>query len=166
MAKKKQPDKEFAIPSVEVTNPEQLKITCTAFNNREYIPLKYTCDGDNINPSLEIEFIPEATKSLALIVDDPDAPIGTWVHWVVWNIPVTHHIKENDIQGIEGINDFQKNHYSGPCPPSGTHRYFFKIYALDVLLRLPATTKKIELEKAMSDHILGFGELIGLYKRR
>ncbi|KAA9035662.1 YbhB/YbcL family Raf kinase inhibitor-like protein [Ginsengibacter hankyongi] len=165
MQKKKQPDKEFAIPSVEVTNPE-LKITSSAFNNNEYIPLKYTCDGDNISPSLEIEVIPEATKSLALIVDDPDAPIGTWVHWVVWNIPVTHHIKENDIKGIEGINDFQKNHYNGPCPPSGTHRYFFKIYALDALLRLPATTKKIELEKAMSDHILGFGELIGLYKRR
>src|SRR5665647_2027424 len=134
---------------------KQLKVSSIEFQNEEMIPLKYTCDGRNINPPLDIEHIPEEAKCLALIVDDPDAPIGTWVHWVVWNIPVTHHIKENDIQGIEGINDFQKNHYSGPCPPSGTHRYFFKIYALDVLLRLPATTKKIEWEKAMSDHILG-----------
>jgi len=146
-------------------NYKQLKITCSAFQNEEYIPLKYTCDGENVNPPLDIEHIPKETRCLVLIVDDPDASIGTWVHWVVWNIPVTHHIKENEVHGTEGINDFRKRHYCGPCPPSGTHRYFFKIYALNALLDLPADTKKPGLEKAMSDHILGFGELIGSYKR-
>ncbi len=142
-----------------------LKITSTAFGNGEIIPLKYTCDGINVNPPLDIEHIPADAKCLVLIVDDPDAPIGVWVHWLVWNIPVTHHIKENEVHGKEGRNDFQQQHYAGPCPPSGTHRYFFKVYALDELLNLPADTKKLPLEKAMSEHILAFGELIGLYKR-
>ena len=144
---------------------KQLNISSIAFKADEMIPSKYTCDGVNINPPLDIKHIPEKAKCLALIVDDPDAPIGTWVHWVVWNIPVTHHIKENEVHGIEGINDFQQYHYGGPCPPSGTHRYFFKIYALDALLDLPANTKKVQLEKAMSEHIIAFGELIGLYIR-
>lgn len=144
---------------------KQLKVTSTAFQNEENIPSKYTCDGKNVNPPLSIELIPIDAKCLALVVDDPDAPISTWVHWLVWNIPVTHQIKENEVHGKEGINDFQKHQYSGPCPPSGTHRYFFKIYALDALLDLPGDTKKPGLEKAMSDHILGFGELIGLYSR-
>jgi Raf kinase inhibitor-like YbhB/YbcL family protein len=144
---------------------KQLDISSTAFKIGEMIPARYTCDGANINPPLDIKDIPEEAKCLALIADDPDAPIGTWVHWVVWNIPVTHHIKEGKIHGTEGINDFQKHHYGGPCPPSGTHRYFFKVYALDALLDLPATAKKLQLEKAMSEHIIAFGELIGLYKR-
>lgn len=144
---------------------KQLKVSSIEFQNEGMIPLKYTCDGRNINPSLDIEHIPEEAKCLVLIVDDPDAPIGTWVHWVVWNIPVTHHIKENEVHGTEGINDFQQHHYAGPCPPSGTHRYFFKVYALDALLDLPANTKKLQLEKAMSEHIIAFGELIGLYNR-
>lgn len=143
----------------------QLKISSTAFQNNEMIPKKYSCDGINRNPPLDIEHIPEETKCLALIVDDPDAPIGDWVHWLVWNIPVTHHLKENEIHGIEGLNDFQQHHYSGPCPPSGTHRYFFKVYALNTLLDLPISTKKVSLERAMSDHIIGYGELTGLYKR-
>ncbi len=145
---------------------KQLKVTSTAFHHEEIIPEKYTCDGKNVNPPLDIEHIPEEAQCLALIVDDPDAPINTWVHWIVWNIPVTHHIKEDEIHGTEGINDFQQYHYGGPCPPSGTHHYFFKVYALDALLDLKAKTKKIELEKAMSEHIIGFGELIGLYKRK
>lgn len=144
---------------------KQIKVSSTAFKSDEMIPVKYTCDGDNINPPLNIEHIPEETKCLVLIVDDPDAPVGTWVHWIVWNIPVTHHIKENEIHGVQGINDFQQHHYGGPCPPSGTHRYFYKVYALDALLNLSADTKKNQLEKAMSEHIIGFGELIGLYKR-
>jgi Raf kinase inhibitor-like YbhB/YbcL family protein len=144
---------------------KQLNISSTAFKADEMIPSKYTCDGININPPLDIKRVPEKAKCLSLIVDEPDAPIGTWVHWVVWNIPVTHHIKENEVHGPEGINDFQQHHYGGPCPPSGIHRYFFKVYALDVLLDLPANTKKLQLEKAMSDHILAFGELIGLYIR-
>ena len=144
---------------------KQLNISSIAFKADEMIPSKYTCDGVNINPPLDIKHIPEKAKCLALIVDDPDAPIGVWVHWVVWNIPVTHHIKENEVHGTEGINDFQQQHYGGPCPPSGTHRYFFKVYALDALLDLPANTKKLQLEKAMSEHIIAFGELIGLYNR-
>lgn len=144
---------------------KQMDISSTAFKNGEMIPAKYTCDGINVNPPLDIKDIPEETKCLVLIADDPDAPVGTWVHWIVWNIPVTHHIKENTVHGVEGLNDFQQHRYGGPCPPSGTHRYFFKIYALNALLDLPANTKKIKLEKAMSEHIIGFGELIGLYAR-
>jgi Raf kinase inhibitor-like YbhB/YbcL family protein len=145
---------------------KQIKVSSTAFKPDELIPAKYTCDGEDISPPLDIKDIPEEAKCLALIVDDPDAPISTWVHWVVWNIPVTHHIKENDVHGVEGMNDFIQHRYGGPCPPSGTHRYFFKIYALDALLDLPRNTKKIQLEKAMSEHIIGFGELIGLYERK
>jgi Raf kinase inhibitor-like YbhB/YbcL family protein len=142
-----------------------LDVYSTAFRDGEMIPSQYTCDGQNINPPLDIANIPEVAKSLVLIVDDPDAPRGDWVHWLVWNIPVTHHIGENKIHGIEGMNDFRQQHYGGPCPPSGTHRYFFKVYALDALLDLPAATGKQQLEKAMSEHIIGFGELVGLYSR-
>jgi Raf kinase inhibitor-like YbhB/YbcL family protein len=145
---------------------KQLKVSSTAFKSEDMIPSKYTCDGSNINPPLDIENIPEEAKCLSLIVDDPDAPAGIWVHWVVWNIPVTHHIKENKVHGAEGINDFQQHHYGGPCPPSGTHRYFFKVYALDALLDLPSKTNKLQLEKTMSEHIIAFGELVGLYKRK
>lgn len=142
-----------------------LKISSHSFKEGEMIPVKYTCDGDNINPSLDIKGIPDEANSLAIIVDDPDAPAGTWVHWVAWNIPVTQHIKEDHVPGTEGVNDFQQLHYGGPCPPSGTHRYFFKVYALDTILDLPAGTNKMQLEKAISEHIIGFGELTGLYKR-
>jgi Raf kinase inhibitor-like YbhB/YbcL family protein len=142
-----------------------LNISSAVFKADEMIPSKYTCEGANVNPPLDIKDIPEEAKCLALIVDDPDAPNGTWVHWVVWNIPVTHHLKERHVPGKEGVNDFQQHRYGGPCPPSGTHRYFFKVYALDALLDLPADARKTDLEKAMSEHIIGFGELIGLYKR-
>jgi Raf kinase inhibitor-like YbhB/YbcL family protein len=145
---------------------KQIKVSSNAFAHESMIPIKYTCDGENINPSLDLKDIPEEAKCLVLIVDDPDAPINTWVHWLVWNIPVTHHIKENEIHGVQGLNDFQQHRYGGPCPPSGTHRYFFKVYALDALLDLPDTAKKLHLEKAMSEHIIAFGELIGLYKRK
>ena len=143
-----------------------LVVSSAAFEEGGHIPAQYTCDGMNINPPLQISHLPEEALSLALIVDDPDAPGGTWVHWVVWNIPLTHHIKENCIHGIEGMNDFGKHHYGGPCPPSGTHRYYFKVYALDCIPDLPAITRKEGLEKAMSGHILGFGVLTGLYSRK
>jgi Raf kinase inhibitor-like YbhB/YbcL family protein len=143
-----------------------LKLSSTAFEGNGLIPGKYTCDGENISPPLDVENIPEEAKCLALIVDDPDAPSKTWVHWIMWNMPLTHHIKENEAHGIEGLNDFHQNHYGGPCPPSGTHRYFFKLYALNSLLDLPANTEKPALEKAMSEYIVGFGELIGCYKRK
>jgi Raf kinase inhibitor-like YbhB/YbcL family protein len=143
----------------------KIKLTSSAFSHKEFIPSKYTCDGENINPPLDIDHLPEGTKSLALIVDDPDAPKGVWVHWVVWNIPVELHIKENHVPGNVGINDFHLYNYGGPCPPSGTHRYFFKVYALDTLLDLPRDTDKLRLEKQMHHHIIAVGELIGLYKR-
>ncbi len=144
---------------------KQLKVSSKAFQYGGQIPQQYTCDGRNMNPSLDIESIPEDAECLALIMDDPDAPSGIWVHWVVWNIPVTHHIKENIIHGVVGINDFQQHHYGGPCPPSGTHRYFFKVYALNTLLNITVNSKKADLEKAMSGHIIAYGELMGTYGR-
>lgn len=145
--------------------PVQLRISSAAFADGEYIPVKYTCDGLNINPPLDIEGIPAEAQSLALIVDDPDAAAGTWVHWVMWNIPVAKHLAENHIPGQEGINDFRKQHYGGPCPPGGTHRYYFKVYALDTQLHLPASTGKVQLENAMRGHIAGYGALMGRYER-
>jgi Raf kinase inhibitor-like YbhB/YbcL family protein len=144
---------------------KRLKVTSTAFEDSALIPKKYTCEGENVNPPLDIEFIPEETLSLALVVDDPDAPSGDWVHWIVWNIPVTHHIKEGEIHGVQGLNDFHTNTYMGPAPPSGTHHYFFKAYALNALLDLPKNTTKNQLEKHMSKCIIGFGELVGLFSR-
>ena len=144
---------------------DTMLISSQAFDHQSNIPSQYTCDGRNINPPLEIEQIPEEAKSLVLIVDDPDAAGGMWVHWVVWNIPITLSIKENSIPGTEGVNDFKRKHYGGPCPPSGIHRYFFKVYALDAVLDLPASTDKKSLEQAMQPHIIAFGEIIGLYQR-
>ncbi len=111
-----------------------MQITSSAFKDREAIPMNYTADGEDISPPLSIRDVPEGTKSLALIVDDPDAPMGTWDHWIVFNIPSdTREIAEGSApEGIRGMNDFGKLEYGGPAPPSGTHRYKFKIYALDV----------------------------------
>jgi len=145
---------------------KELTIISPAFESNKPIPSKYTCDGDDVNPTLNIEGIPEETKSLVLIVDDPDAPMGTWDHWIVWNIPPTNKIEENSVPGTEGLNDFRKHSYGGPCPPSGTHRYFFKVYALDTKLDLHPNSRKKDVEKAMKEHILAKGELVGLYSRR
>jgi Raf kinase inhibitor-like YbhB/YbcL family protein len=145
---------------------EQLIITSPAFENNKLIPKKYTCDGEDVNPPLNIKGIPEGTISLVLIVDDPDAPMGTWDHWIVWNIPPVSKIDENSVPGVEGLNDFRKHSYGGPCPPSGTHRYFFKVYALDTKLDLSSNSRKKDVEKAMKGHILAKGELVGLYSRR
>ena len=142
-----------------------MKLTSPAFGHNQMVPKKYTCQGEDVSPPLMIEGIPEGTKSLALIVDDPDAPMGTWVHWVVFDIPMTANIAENSIPGKQGWNDFGKRDYGGPCPPSGTHRYFHKIYALDTVLNLQEGIKKRALEKAMAGHILDKAELIGLYKK-
>lgn len=147
------------------TKMKTLEVASSAFGHEGFIPSRYTCDGRNINPSILVKNIPPETKSLALILDDPDAPLRTWVHWLVWNIQPSRQIKENSAPGVEGNNDFGMNHYGGPCPPSGTHRYFFKVYALDDVLELTGTVTKDKLEKAMSSHIIGFGELVGLYKR-
>ncbi len=151
-------EKAFSFKNMEIRSP--------SFKENEFIPERFTCDGLNCSPSLEIDHIPVESECLAIIMDDPDAPNGTWVHWVLWNIPVTHHLSEGYSRGVQGMNDFGNSIYGGPCPPNGTHRYFFKIYALNCKLDLKPNSDKIDLEKAMSDHIIGFGELIGLYKRK
>lgn len=143
-----------------------LKIDSPAFKNEEPIPSQYTCEGENINPPLTIGEIPGETKSLALIMEDPDAPNGTFDHWLVWNIPVTGSIGEKSNQGIAGINDFGKSGYGGPCPPTGTHRYFFRVYALDVELDLEADASKKMLLEAIDDHVLAMGELMAKYEKK
>ena len=142
-----------------------LIIKSPAFSNNGWIPAKYTCIGSNINPTLAISDIPNGTKSLALIVDDPDAPNGTFVHWVMWNIPITSVIDENSTLGIQEKNGKGENNYFGPCPPTGTHHYNFKIYALDTKLILPIRADKNALLKAMDKHILASGVLIGLFEK-
>lgn len=144
----------------------ELIITSPVFKNNEMIPRKYTCDGADVSPPLNIRGIPVEAESLVLIVDDPDAPMGTWDHWIVWNIPPEERIEENSVPGIEGLNDFRKHSYGGPCPPSGRHRYFFRVYALDAMLDLKANSRKRDVERAMGRHILAQGEIIGLYRRR
>ncbi len=144
---------------------QAMKIISPSFKNNEKIPAKHTCEGEDINPALEIENLPEGTKSLALIVDDPDAPMKTWVHWVVYDIPPSGRIDEESIPGVQGVNDSGGKDYHGPCPPSGTHRYYFKVYALDKVLGLNEGMSKGDLEKAMRGSILSSAELIGLYKR-
>jgi len=143
-----------------------LIVKSPAFEKNKYIPIKYSCDGDEINPPLTIEGIPIAAKTLALILDDPDAPRGTFDHWIVWNIPPNGKIAEHSAPGIQGLNSANRQDYIGMCPPSGTHRYFFKVFALDGQLDLdPNKTRKKDLEKAMEGHILARGEIIGLYSR-
>jgi Raf kinase inhibitor-like YbhB/YbcL family protein len=144
----------------------KLKISSDSFVHNEHIPSIYTCEGKNINPHLIIMDIPESTKSLTLIVDDPDASSGIFTHWIVWNISPTSLIEEDSIpDGIQGMNSYGKPEYKGPCPPSGTHRYFFKVYALDTMLDIELTSTKANLERVMQGHILAYGELIGLYQK-
>ena len=147
------------------TANSDLIIRSSAFKPNELIPSKYTCDGLNINPDIEVDNIPETTKTLALIIEDPDAPSGTFYHWVIWNIPPTNNIKENSAPGTEGKNSAGKNTFTGPCPPTGSHHYHFKIFALDSELDLPHDTDAKKLLSAMQKHIISSGELIGLYKR-
>lgn len=145
-----------------------MELTSPVFTADEYMPEKYGCHGENINPPLRIEDVPEGTRSLALIVEDPDAPHGTFTHWVIWNInPGTHEIDENRVPGgaEQGLNDFKKTGYGGPCPPSGTHRYVFQLYALDTTLHLGKKAHVDDLVQAMEGHILEQTELVGLYSR-
>ncbi len=145
---------------------KDLSVKSPAFESGKLIPKKYTCDGQDINPPLTIEAAPKETKTLVLIVDDPDAPSGTFDHWIVWNIPPSDgKIGENTVPGTEGMNGARQMGYFGPCPPSGTHRYFFKVYALDTELSLRVGAKKKDVEKAMQGHILAKGELMALYSR-
>jgi len=153
----------------EVARMTTIAFSSPAFHGGEAIPAKYTCDGADASPPLAIGPVPMGTASLALIMDDPDAPVGTWVHWVMWNIPPqTREIHENSVPAgaSQGRNDWHRIGYGGPCPPSGAHRYFFKLYALDIPLHLSAATIKADLERAMQGHILGKGELMGTYRKR
>jgi Raf kinase inhibitor-like YbhB/YbcL family protein len=145
----------------EIVDIQDIKVSSSAFEANGTIPRKYTCNGENINPPLEFEGIPEEADSLVLIMDDPDAPMKTFTHWIVWNIEPVAKIEEDSIPGIEGINDFRKIAYGGPCPPSGTHRYFFRVYALDRQLELKAGASRKELESEMIGHIIAEGELMG-----
>lgn len=146
---------------------KELTVTSSAFEHNQPIPSKYSCDEQNINPPLTIEGIPEGTKSLAVILDDPDAPRGTFDHWVMWNIaPTKNKIGEHQAPGKEGLNSMGEKGYTGPCPPPGKpHHYNFKVYALDTELSLPEESSKKDLEKAMKGHIAAEGKLIGLFSR-
>jgi len=151
-----------------------MQITSSAFTEGSMIPAKYTCDGQDISPHLEWKDVPAGTKSFALIADDPDAPVGTWVHWVVFNIPsnvttLAENVKpEKEYKNgmRQGSNDWPKIGYGGPCPPSGTHRYYFKIYALDITLGIKPGATKTQVLNAMKGHVLTEAQLMGKYKRQ
>ncbi len=152
-----------------------LRITSSAFAHGDPIPVKHTCDGEDVSPPLKWGDAPEGTKSFALISDDPDAPVGTWVHWVIYDIPaeVTElpeavpASEQLDNGARQGRNDFKRIGYGGPCPPRGNpHRYFFKLYALDTFLGLKPGAKKKDVLRAMEGHVLAQAELMGTYKRR
>jgi Raf kinase inhibitor-like YbhB/YbcL family protein len=145
-----------------------LKVTSSVFKEKGTIPAVYTCDGTNDSPPLTWERGPEGTQSYTLICDDPDAPKGTWDHWILFNIPaqVTSIVTKGSVPGAKnGKNSWGKKGYGGPCPPSGTHRYIFTIYALDTVLDLPDMSTKSEILQAMKDHIVAQGSLTGLYAR-
>ena len=146
-----------------------MQLISPAFKPNEKIPQKYTCDGANINPSLVIEDVPNGAKTLTLILDDPDAPGGPWLHWTVWDINATaREIAENSvpIEAVQGATSFGQPGYGGPCPPSGTHHYHFKLYALDAVIKLAHGASLNELEQAMNGHIIAQAELVGLYSRK
>ena len=150
-----------------------LKLTSTAFSEGGMIPQQYTCDGTDVSPPLSWSGVPAAARTLALICDDPDAPVGTWVHWVLFNLPASTKDLPEHVPTLktlpngarQGTNDFRRIGYGGPCPPGGTHRYYFKLYALDLVLPLDAGATKAQLLKAMEGHVLAEGQLMGRYKR-
>lgn len=159
--------RELASLSENTSTPALMRITSPAFEQNDRLPAEYTCDGRNISPPLKFEKLPEGTKSLALVCEDPDAVGGTFIHWVVWNIPVS----ATDIAAgvvpagaVEGRTDFGRVGYGGPCPPSGSHRYFFQAFALDAVLDLPAGTDVAGLARAMNGHILDKAGLVGMYR--
>jgi hypothetical protein len=161
--------------AAEKAGKDPMQLTSTAFTEGAAIPAQYTCDAKNISPPLKWSGVPAGAKSLALIVDDPDAPSSTWVHWVLYDLPASVSELPEDLAksqyvtggAKQGLNDFKHLGYGGPCPPHGKpHRYFFKLYALDSLLDLrPGLTKK-DLESAMEKHILARGQLMGIYQRK
>jgi Raf kinase inhibitor-like YbhB/YbcL family protein len=152
-----------------------MQLTSTAFTEGGQIPVKHTCDDQDVSPPLKWTGVPASAKSLALIADDPDAPVGTWTHWVLFDLPpAVNELAENQPatqylpnQAKQGLNDFRRLGYGGPCPPQGKpHRYFFKLYALDTLLELKLGASKKDVERAMENHVLAQGQLMGTYKRK
>ncbi len=144
-----------------------MRISSPAFKHEGKIPAKYTCDGDDVSPPLRFSEVPPEAKSLALVMDDPDAPSGTFDHWVVWNIrPEAKSVEEGEEpDGVQGMTDFRRKGYGGPCPPRGEHRYFFKLYALDAEVDIPDGAGKDDLERAMEGHVIDQATLVGKYKR-
>lgn len=144
-----------------------INVTSPVFKEGQEIPSRYTCDGENINPPILFNNVPESAISLVIIMEDPDAPNGTFDHWLVWNISANiNQVTEDFVPGVEGKNSFGEYRYGGPCPPGGPHRYFFNVYALDIPLDLPIETKKKELKKAMEGHVLAEGHLMGRYTKK
>lgn len=151
-----------------------IKLTSPSFDHGDSIPVKYTCEGEDVSPPLVWSDVPDGTRSLALVCDDPDAPSGTWVHWVMYDIPPKFSELSEGVPTTEvtprgakqGMNDFKRLGYGGPCPPRGdAHRYFFRIYALDIAPGLPAGATRADLQRAIEGHVLEQGELVGLYER-
>ena len=161
---------EITKPSSQVKVESKMKLASPAFSDNSMIPKKFTCDDENISPPFSISEVPEATKSLVLVVDDPDAPSGDWVHWTVWNIKPAAKIEIMEgvvpAGGVQGVTDFGKVGWGGPCPPSGTHHYQFKLYAVDTVLDLSESATKKDIEKAMEEHLLDQTLLVGLYQRK
>ncbi len=155
-----------------MANNEQFKLKSSAFKEGDLMPAKYTCDGDDVNPLLEVRNAPPEAVSLALVVDDPDASRGVpWDHWLVWNIsPKTQYISEDNLpsDAAQGKNSWGKLRYGGPCPPKGkpAHHYVFTLYALDTMLALPAGGTKEELLREMEKHIIAHTSLVGMYARK
>ncbi len=151
---------------METLTEIELAVSSPAFSAGQSIPSHYTCEGANVNPPLIVGNLPAETESLALIMEDPDAPSGTFDHWLVWNItPLGEAIKENEIPGVQGKNSFGDRLYGGPCPPDGEHRYFFKMFALNRMLDLREGSTKQQLLRAMQGHVLATGELMGRYTK-
>lgn len=158
----------LSVPLLSRAAPGDFRITSPDFAEGASIPSRFTCEGDNISPTLQIAGVPPGAQSLVLIVDDPDAPSGTFTHWLLWNIPPgTKEIRAGTplAAALQGVNDFGTPGYSGPCPPSGTHRYFFRLSALDIPLRLAAGASRSDLETAMNGHILSTAILMGRYAK-
>jgi Raf kinase inhibitor-like YbhB/YbcL family protein len=164
----------YGAARMETEPKANLTVTSDAFQEGQMIPSDYTCDGRNQSPLIRWTKAPAGTQSFAIIVDDPDAPGGDWVHWIVYDLPPTIDMMPRGIPAVDklansekhGTNDFGKLGYGGPCPPSGVHRYVFKVYALDQMLGLEAGLKKKDLLKAMDGHILGMGKLVGTYEKK
>ncbi len=145
-----------------------MKISSPAFKNGGVIPFKYSCEGDNVNPEIDMEEIPEKAQSLALIIDDPDAPSGVWTHWILYNIPADiKKIEENSVPGKQGISTSKQKEYIGPCPPGNeTHRYFFRLYALDTIIEESDGLTREQIERKIMGHVISTAEMMGYYSRK